>query len=928
MIHPLTCFNGHAWEAEDADAPCPICGSAAESLNEGESSTWDSGMADELPPPPGAAARPLLTEEPNKLPTVPGYEIATELGHGGMGVVYGARHLALNRRVALKVIRGFAGRDEVARFRAEAEAVARLQHPNIVQIYEVGEHAGLPYLALEFVDGGSLAARLRSSPLSSRAAAELVATLARAVQHAHLRGVVHRDLKPGNILLTSEGSPKIADFGLAKLADDPGRSRSGQIIGTPAYMAPEQAAGRGDLVGPPADVWALGAILYECLTTHPPFRGANSIETVQQVLHSEPAAPARERPGIPRDLETICIKCLRKQPEARYRTAGDLADDLTRYLEGKPILARRTPWWERGLMLAKRRPAAAALVVVILVASVALGILGYRHFSDLENYNRELEAKNTTITRNNFDLADRNATITQKSRDLEVANIATTRERDRAEHNLLGTLEAVDSLLTISGTDRLAVVPRIDRAQAAMLERALQVCDKLLEGQADNPRLRLYQAILFQRSGAILALLQRYDEAQKRFDRALDIARRTGGASAAAVPGASFEKIAALTHLDRGKMFVRMGEPDRGREDYEAALTLIDATGLDDPDLTFLVAVANANLAIVALDKKDQQKAKLYLSRARQMLEELIRADTPDVNYVAAYATVLNTLGVVTLDANDIDRALDFYRQSADLSRRLLRKVPGNPHYREELARALANYGTTLRMKGYLKLAAEPLAEALKIREELARDHPEVLPYSVDLCWSYSQTGRLHDARGDFRTANDWFTRAIDRLTGDPAILAGDAHARDLLGNVYRFRASVRSRLNQNRAAAEDLLAAMAFVGVELRPILQADIGLLFISVSEVSKALAAVEAAVASPHAQPETHFTAARVLAQASKTGPKADRAEELARRAVAELTRLEKEGFFRDPKHRDLLEGSDLKPLHNRADFQELLARVGKH
>ena len=189
--------------------------------------------------------------------------------------------------------------------------------------------------------------------------------------------MIHRDLKPANILLTADGAPKVGDFGLAKLGDDPGRSRSGLIIGTPSYMAPEQAAGRGDLVGPPADVWALGAILYECLTRRPPFLGENSAETVHQVLTTEPAAPARLAAGVPRDLDTICLKCLRKEPDRRYRTAGDLADDLTRFLEGRPILARRVPWWEQLGKWARRRPAAAGLIVVTLAAGAALAGVGY-----------------------------------------------------------------------------------------------------------------------------------------------------------------------------------------------------------------------------------------------------------------------------------------------------------------------------------------------------------------------------------------------------------------------------------------------------------------------------------------------------------------------------------------------------------------------
>ena len=455
--------------------------------------------------------------------------------------------------------------------------------------------------------------------------------------------------------------------------------------------------------------------------------------------------------------------------------------------------------WERALMWARRRPAAAALLIVTLSATAALAALGYRHYRDLEDYNRELEGKNTTITRNVVDLEDRNATITRKSRDLEVANVATTRERDRAEHNLLGTLEAVDGLLSIAGVDRLAEAPHLNRTRAVMLERALQVCDKLLEGQADNPRLRLFQALTLQRSGTILSALSRNKEAEARFDRALAVIRGHRDDPVTPIPGASFEKVEVFTRLDRGRMFVRMGQAERGKAEYDTALRLIDAVtdASADPALLFLKAALNSNLAIIAIDGKDTQGAKLFLGRARQLLEDLFRDDTRDAAYVAAYVHVLNELGVVNLNENEIDRAADLFKKGIDESRRLVVKLPGDPDYREELGRGLGNYGTTLRMKGFFKRAADPLAEALAIREELARANPEVVAYVVDLCWSYYQTGLLHHARGDHRTANEWFTRAVDRLTKDSEVLAGDAHVRDLIGNVYRFRAAGREVLTR-----------------------------------------------------------------------------------------------------------------------------------
>jgi tetratricopeptide (TPR) repeat protein len=308
---------------------------------------------------------------------VSGYELLREVGRGGMGVVYQARHRALKRTVALKMILagGHAGDAERQRFCAEAEAVARLSHPNIVQVYEVGESDGLPFCALEYVAGDTLARRLGEGPLPPREAARLAADLAGAMHLAHSRNVVHRDLKPANVLLAEGGTPKITDFGLARRLDvEAGQTQTGAIVGTPSYMAPEQAAGQRQAVGPAADVWALGAILYECLTGRPPFRAESVLETLAQVRTTEPAPPRALRPSVPRDLETICFKCLRKEPEKRYASAQELADDLLRFLGGEPIRARRVPAWERAAKWVRRRPAQAAAVLLLCVSLMGGGV--------------------------------------------------------------------------------------------------------------------------------------------------------------------------------------------------------------------------------------------------------------------------------------------------------------------------------------------------------------------------------------------------------------------------------------------------------------------------------------------------------------------------------------------------------------------------
>ena len=362
-------------------------------------------------------------------PAPDGYELLDELGRGGMGVVYKATHRRLGRRVALKMILdgAHAAPRELDRFRREAEAIAHLQHPNIVQIYEFGEHDGRPYLALEFVEGGSLALQIGGAAQSARRSAEVVRELARTIHVAHLAGIVHRDLKPANVLLTESGTPKITDFGIAKRLDgeEAFPTLTAQFLGTPSYMAPEQAvrerpsadgheaggAGGGGS-SPSVDIYGLGAILYEMMTGQPPFRAETPLETVLKVLHEDPIAPTRLKPGVPRDLETICLKCLEKPPHRRYRTALELAEDLERFLDFEPVKARPVApierawrWCRRKSTLALAFGLAAVGIAAAIGLSISLAVHHYQAASRLGEMLHEVQTRRRQVDEQSAHLA-------------------------------------------------------------------------------------------------------------------------------------------------------------------------------------------------------------------------------------------------------------------------------------------------------------------------------------------------------------------------------------------------------------------------------------------------------------------------------------------------------------------------------------------
>lgn len=542
--------------------------------------------------PPTAVDR-LLADRDGVSEKIGVHEIREELGRGGVGVVYRAYHPVLKREVALKVLRAGALADERdrQRFRREAELAARLQHPNIVPVYEVGEHNGEPYLVMELLGGGSLRQQLANHPLPAADAARLLVTLARAVQHAHDRNVIHRDLKPGNVLiedssLGKSAIPKIADFGLATVFEsDRSDHPSGLVVGTASYMAPEQAAGKRGWATPAVDVYALGAIFYECLTGRPPFLGDSDVDTLHQVMHEWPLPPRQLQPKTPCDLDTICLKCLHKDPSRRYGQAGELADDLQRFLDGQPIVARPAGWMERTWKWAKRRPTAAALITVSLVALATVVGLVSHYTSDLRTAWTEANSQKSRAEQNEKAALD--------------ALAAASEQRDQ-------TRQAVDALSQLTDA-AFGEQPRLAAKHEQVVAKVVEQYEKLANSDANDPAARQAAGQAHLRAGRLQKLLGRLDDADRSLTAAI----------------ASFEKSVddsglADALIARAILRSGRGRPVDGIADYDAARTAIDRLMKADPaNATYPVRWAE-----IAIDTGTQ---RVRMNQFREAVAEIER---------------------------------------------------------------------------------------------------------------------------------------------------------------------------------------------------------------------------------------------------------------------------------------------------------------
>jgi tetratricopeptide (TPR) repeat protein len=702
-----------------------------------------------------------------------------------MGVVYKARQIALNRVVALKMLAAgpHAGPDLLARFRAEAEAVARLQHPNIVQIYEVGQADGLPFLALEYVEGGALTQKAGGRPQPAREAAQTVLPLARALHLAHERGVLHRDLKPANVLLGPEGMVKITDFGLAKQLEGQGLTRTGEIMGTPSYMAPEQASGAVKRLGPAVDVYALGAVLYELLTGRPPFLAESPVETVVQVLSSEPVPPRRLQPKVPHDLETICLKCLHKEPKKRYPSAAALADDLEHFLQGEPIRARPTPGWERAWKWARRRRALAALVAVVAVALASLVVGGLLHNARLQKEKALAE-----------------------------------REGRRAERRFRLALSAVDRMLTriSEDEDRLAHEPRMELVRRKLLEDALEVYQELLQEKSDDLQVRQEMGRVLYRVGDIRRALGAPREAKEALDQAIALFQQL---VAERPQEASYQEDLAKSYYRLADVLRDLGQgPEAERAFLEAVRRQEDLVRAAPDVAAYRQGLAQSlnnlgNLLNEVLHRPEEAKG-LYL-RSLHLREQLVQESPDHPAYQKDLSQSYHNLAYTWQKARRWDEAEQTYRKAVVIREKLAQRFPKAPVYRQYLGRTLNNLGLSLRLAGKHPEAEKVFCQALPLRKQLVAEFPHVTKYRDELAQSYFNWGMLYGATNCLPEALGAFGDAVairEPLAREhPAV----PEYRRFLGETYHQRAQALLRKGDTEGALADLTKTYFYRGLD-----------------------------------------------------------------------------------------------------------------
>jgi len=725
------------------------------------------------------------------------YHLIEPIAKGGMGIVYKAKQRKLNRIVAIKMILAgqFADQADIDRFYAEAEAAAALSHPNIVAIHEVGEFDGQHFFSMDFIDGQSLSDLVRENPLPARRAAEIVRTLAETMQYAHDNGIVHRDLKPSNVLLDKKQRPLITDFGLAKQVTNQSQlTMAGAVVGTPSYMPPEQAAGKSDEVGPWSDLYSLGAILYELVTGRPPFQAATPFETIRQVLEAEPLSPRLLNPGIPKDLETICLKCLQKARTNRYASAQELADELGRFLRGEPIQARPISQLARFWRLCRRYPiTSAAIAAAVLMLVTVAGVSS-------------------------------------------AAYVLTAAAKRQSDQSFRDAMQAVNEMFTVVSEETLLNQPGMQPLREKLLNKAKEYFERFLTQRADDPQVAVELAGTYYRLGRIAMLLQSPDDAVAPYQSARAIQERLAAGRSAtashlaalgdtlnalgevwakkkdfeaarreyleaarlrerlvALDGASAEYQRALANSymnlglaarymgdraearrqferaqsirqaaiaqhpndrklrrDLGQGYYNLGDLDRVDEraaDMEthlkSAIQVFEALAADEPnnlETQMLLAVSYRALCfLLQLDRPDE--ARLRFQQAIDRLQPLAEQNPAVIDYQVERATLLHDLALLEFGADNGPAARRALLQARDILRRVADRFPAVPRYQRELAAVLRDLAIEHSAAGEAQAAQEHLRQALDLLGQLVQRYPNDAELAEQLADTQSALG-------------------------------------------------------------------------------------------------------------------------------------------------------------------------------------------
>jgi tetratricopeptide (TPR) repeat protein len=741
-----------------------------------------------------AVAAATLSEttgpRPGTLPRLFGdYELLEELATGGMGIVFKARQRTPNRLVALKMILAgpWATKADIQRFRNEAETAAHLDHPHIVPIYEVGERDGHLYFSMKLFEGGTLAQWVNRKPTAAKdknaaqRIGQLMATVARAVHYAHQRGVLHRDLKPSNILLEERVGdadhpvPHVTDFGLAKhIAADSRLTQSGILVGTPSYMAPEQAGAFGGVVTTATDVYGLGAILYALLAGQPPFAGDTVLDTLAKVRTHEPLPPRRFRLTVPRDLETICLKCLAKEPAQRYASAAHLADDLGRFLEGKPILARPTGPLARLTKWAKRQPALAGLIAVSAAAIATVIVVSVIYQNELRQALGQARA----------------------------AGDEAERQKEQATANYRQARDAVQKMLAQAGDRRRADIRKLQELRRAQQEEALAFFLKIAEQQGDEPEVLSDIAEARVQAGKLQLELGRLQAARDNLDRACELLAKLADQSPdvpdfrarlaealialagwhgndaegamhvrralslyddlchEAPDDERYETGRAVCHHDLGHAAWNQGNLAEAENQWRQALAIRQEVRREHPERReHVVALAQTQLNLSVLyqqaPKSNPAEARAFHDQAEAGLEQLLREDPNDFGTACSLAVLRVNWAYVLRDAGKSDAALADLDKNLNLLRPMLQREPNHAVIRDRLYRTYGGRATILDGLGRYAEAAAAYEHVVALASPQDKEGCR-----LDLAHLRCQAGQYAQA---VKEADLWMAESIDK---------------------------------------------------------------------------------------------------------------------------------------------------------------------